>query len=228
MPAVSLAQGVSAAAMPGTQTPISNASNVAATQAFVNQQILYETATVPLSGITGGTISQFSAGSGAQFVIFVVSGAISSVLSIVTGGSGYAVGDSFLVNGGNYDARLLVTNVSGGVIQSGGLQLLYGGTGYSTGATTGSTTIPIGQRFITLAGVLTSNLTYILSPGNYNTASRRPVFANNTTGAFTVTVKLSDGAGSTVGTGVVLTQGTNNSTAQLLVTDGVNDVWKVA
>lgn len=30
------------------------------------------------------------------------------------------------------------------------------------------------------------------------------------------------------GTGVVLTQGSNNSTAQMVITDGQSDVWKVA
>ena len=39
------------------------------------------------------------------------------------------------------------------------------------------------------------------------------IFTNNTTGAFTVTVKLSNSADGSVGNGVVLAQGTNNSTA---------------
>lgn len=225
--AVTLVQGVTGAGLSGTQTPVSNASNAAASQAFVNQQILYDTATVPMA-VTGGTISQYSAGSGATFVIFASAGVVSSIVSVITGGTGYAVGDSFLINGGNFDARIRVTSVVGGVVQSGGLSVLFGGSGYTTGATTSSTVIPIGQRFIMLNGVLASNLLYILNSGTRNTASRRPVFANNTTGAFTVTIKLSDGAGSSIGTGVVLAQGTNNSTAQLLVTDGVTDVWTVA
>lgn len=60
--AVTLVQGVTGAGLSGTQTPVSNASNAAASQAFVNQQILYDTATVPMA-VTGGTISQYSAGS---------------------------------------------------------------------------------------------------------------------------------------------------------------------
>ena len=225
--AVTLVQGVTGAGLNGSQTPISNASNAAASQAYVNQQILYDTATVPMA-VTGGTISQYTAGSGLQVVIFVSSGIISSIISVINGGTGYAVGDMLLVGSGNFDARVRITNVVGGVVQSGGVSVLYGGTGYTTGATVGTAIIPIGQRFITLNGILSSNLIYILNSSNYNTGSRRPVFANNTTGAFTVTVMLSNGAGGTMGTGVALTQGTNNSTAQLLVTDGVNDVWKVA
>lgn len=226
---VTLVNGVSGISVGtgGSSTPVSNGATTAASQAFVNQQILYDTATVPLA-VTGGVISQFTAGTGLQVVVFASGGVISSIVSIVTGGTGYAVGDSLLITAGNYDARVLITNVSAGVVQSGGVSVLYGGTGYSTGVQAPGGAIPIGQRSVVLAGVLTSNLTYILTGGGYNLGSRRPMFSNNTTGAFTTTVKLSNGAGGTLGSGVVLTQGTNNSTAQLLWCDGVNDVWKVA
>ena len=113
----------------------------------------------------------------------------------------------------------------GGVVQSGGIEVLYGGTGYTTGATVQAVDVPPGQRTITMTGILTSNVTYILANGNFNNASRRPEFVNNTTGAFTITVKISNGAGGSTGTGVVLPQGTNNSTALTLLTDGSTDVW---
>jgi hypothetical protein len=206
-----------------TGSGVENSTQLA-TDAFVNQQIIRFSSNVPLA-ITGGTYNQASLGTGVSFVIFVSGGVISSVISIISGGTGYAVGDMLLVSGGNFDARVRVTNVSGGVIQSGGLQVLYGGTGYTTGATVQAMDVPPGQRTIVLTGVLTSNVTYILQSGTFLNASRRPEFVNNTTGAFTVTVKISNGAGGSTGTGVVLPQGTNSSTAVTLMTDGVNDVW---
>src|ERR1700677_4708835 len=89
------------------------------------------------------------------------------------------------------------------------------------------TLIPPGDRNVEFTGVLTSNVTFIISAGTFNTASRRPSFANNTTGAFTVTVFLSNGADGTTGTGYVLPQGTANSTSVLLQTDGETGVWPV-
>ena len=206
-----------------TQSRIDN-STLLATDQFVNQQIASASANVPIP-LTGGIYNQASLGTGTSFVIFASGGVISSVITVISGGTGYAVGDLLLVIGGNYDALARVTNVVGGVIQSGGLQILYGGTGYTTGATTGAVPVPPGQRSVTLTGVLTSNVTFIIQNGTFLTAARRIEANNNTTGAFTVTVKLSNGIGGTTGTGVVLPQGTNNSSAVLLQTDGANDVW---
>lgn len=206
-----------------TQPRIDNTTLVA-TDAFVNQQIASSTANVPFP-LVGGVYNQASLGTGASYVIFASGGVISSIITVINGGSGYAVGDLLLVIGGNYDAVLRVTNVSGGVIQSGGLSVIYGGTGYTTGSTTSSVPVPPGQRTVTFTGVLTSNVTFIIQNGTFLTASRRVEFNNNTTGAFTITVKLSNGAGGSVGTGVVLPQGTNNSTAVIVQTDGINDVW---
>lgn len=206
-----------------TGNGIENSTQVATDQ-FVNQQIIRFSANVPLS-VTGGVINQAVTGTGVSFVIFVSGGVISSVVSVISGGTGYAVGDMMLVQGGNFDARVRITNVVGGVVQSGGISVLYGGTGYTTGATVQAMDVPPGQRTITLTGILTSNITYILQSGTFLNASRRPEFVNNTTGAFTVTVKISNGAGGSTGTGVVLPQGTNNSTALTLLTDGVTDVW---
>lgn len=220
---VSIINGTISGTTGVTGTGIDNTTALA-TDAFVNQQIIRFSANVPLH-ITGGTYNQAVTGTGVQFVIFASGGVISSVVSVITGGINYAVGDMLLVQGGNYDARLRVTNVVGGAIQSGGLEVLYGGTGYSTGATVQAADVPPGQRTITMTGILTSNVTYILANGTFNNASRRPEFVNNTTGAFTVTVKISNGLGGSTGTGVVLPQGTNNSTAVTLMTDGSTDVW---
>jgi hypothetical protein len=206
-----------------TQSRLDN-TTLLATDAFVNQQIASSTAAVPIP-LTAGTYNQASRGSGASFVIFVSGGVISSVLSVVSGGTGYAVGDLLVCVGGNSDGLLRVTNVVGGVIQSGGLTVLYGGTGYTTGATVAAVPVPPGQRSVYFTGALTGNVTFIIQNGTFLTASRRVQFNNNTTGAFTVTVKLSDGLGGATGTGVVLPQGTNNSTAVIVQTDGQNDVW---
>ena len=195
-----------------------------ATDAFVNQQIISSTANVPFP-LVGGTYNQATLGTGLVVVIFVSGGTISSILSVVNGGSGYAVGDLVLVPVGNADAVLRITNVVGGVVQSGGVSVIYGGTGYTTGAQVTAVPVPPGQRTVTFTGVLTSNVTFIIQNGTFLTAARRVQFNNNTTGAFTVTVKISNGAGGSTGTGVVLAQGTNNSTATLVETDGVNDVW---
>lgn len=221
---VSYVSGTVAATVTGILgARIDNTSSLA-TNAFVNQQIASATASVPIP-LASGVYNQASLGSGASFVILASGGVIGSVVALVSGGTGYAVGDLLLVASGNDDALLRVTNVSGGVIQSGGLAVLYGGTGYTTGATTGAVSVPPGQRTVFLTGALSGNVTFIIQNGTFLTASRRVQFNNNTTGAFTVTVKLSNGAGGSVGTGVVLPQGTNNSTAVLLQTDGVNDVW---
>lgn len=230
MGAVTLVQGVTGAGLNGTQTPISNASNAAASQAFVNQQIAFNRTSIPFQGVTGGFYNQNSLGTGLTFVIFVNSspGPVSSVLSIVTGGTGFVTGDILTINGGNYDAVLRVTNAVAGVVQSGGLAVVYGGSGYMTGLQTTASFIPPGNRFIPITGVLTSNLVIAVAAGPALLYTRSVIYANSTTGAFTVSVFLSNGAGGTTGTGVVLTQGANNSTAQLTVTDGVTDIWKVA
>lgn len=201
-------------------------STLVATDAFVNQQIISATANVPFP-LVGGTYNQATLGTGLTVVIFVTGADnhISSILSVVSGGTGYAVGDLVLVPSGNSDAVLRITNVVGGVVQSGGVSVIYGGTGYTTSSQVTAVPVPPGQRTVTLTGVLTSNVTFIIQNGTFLTAARRIQWNNNTTGAFTVTVKISDGAGGSTGTGIVLPQGTNNSSAVLVETDGVNDVW---
>lgn len=208
----------------GATQPRLDNSLLLATDQFVNQQIASSTAGVPFP-LSNGVYNQASRGSGVSFVILVSGGVITSVVTIISGGTNYAVGDLLVVPAGNDDGILRVTSVSGGVVQPGGLQVIYGGTGYTTGATTGAVDVPPGQRSVTFTGVLTGNVTFIIQNGTFLTASRRVQFNNNTTGAFTVTVFLSNGLGGTTGSGVVLPQGTNDSSAVMVQTDGVNDVW---
>jgi hypothetical protein len=207
-----------------TQTTNDN-STLLATDQFVNQQIIRSTTTVPLT-ITGGTYNQATLGSGFQPVVFTTAGVVTSILTIAVAGSGYAAGDLLTLAGGNVDATLRIATVGGGGSVT-SATILYGGTGYSNGAQLTGTAIPPGDRNVELTGTLTSNVTFIIANGTFNTASRRPSFANNTTGAFTVTVFLSNGADGTTGSGYVLPQGTNNSTSVLLQTDGETNVWPV-
>lgn len=194
-----------------------------ATDAFVNQQGASAVATVPFANVTGGTYNQATLGSGCQVVVFASGGVITSSLTISNPGSGYAVGDLLAVPAGNSDAVLRVTGVSGGGVSSVGIA--YGGTGYTTGNVVTTMPVPPGRRAVVFTGTLTSNLTFIIQSGTFLTASREVEFINNTAGAFTITVKLSNGAGGSTGTGVVLPQGTANSSSTLLYTDGVTDVW---
>jgi hypothetical protein len=204
--------------------PTTDNSTLVATDAFANQQIIRSTQTVPLT-IAGGTYNQATLGSGFQPVVFASGGVISSILTIAAPGTGYAVGDLITLAGGNDDATLRVTSVSSGGVTA--AQVLYGGTGYTNGVQIMATPIPPGDRNVVLTGALTSNVTFIIAAGTYNTGSRRPSFVNNTTGAFSVTVYLSNGADGTTGAGVVLPQGSGNSTSILLQTDGESGVWPV-
>lgn len=205
-----------------TQGRLDN-SLLLATDAFVNQQGASAVATVPFANVTGGVYNQATLGSGLTVVVFASGGVITSSLTISNPGSGYAVGDLVAVAAGNSDAVLRVTGVSGSGVTSVGIA--YGGTGYSTGIVATAMAVPPGRRAVVFTGALTSNLTFIIQNGTYLTASREVEFINNTTGGFTITVFLSNGAGGHTGNGVVLPQGTNDSTALSVYTDGQNDVW---
>jgi len=204
-----------------TQGRLDN-STLVATDAFANQQLASSSATVPFA-VTGGTYNQATLGGGGQVVILASGGVISSVVTVINPGTGYAVGDLLALPGGNSDAVIRVASVSGSGLST--LSVIYGGTGYTTGAQITTMPVPPGKRTINLTGVLTGNVTFIIQNGSLLTASREVLFQNNTTGASTITVFLSNGAGGTSGTGVVLPQGTNNSTSMWLQTDGVTDVW---
>lgn len=204
--------------------PRSDNSTFIATTAFVNQQISGLNSSIPVA-TTGGIYNQASLGSGLMLSITTTSGVVSGISAVTAGGSGYAVGDVLVIPAGNVDAIVRVTSVVSGVVQSGGVAIVYGGTGYANSGAAPAVLIPPGQKSISFTGALTSNVTLIIQNGTFLTASRKPWVANNTTGAFTATVFLSNGAGGTTGNGVVLPQGTNNSTGILLYTDGVTDVW---
>jgi hypothetical protein len=204
-----------------TQGYLDNSTDVATDQ-FVKRSILASTAVIPFS-ITGGTYNFATAGANGSLVILASGGIVQSIPAVANAGTGYQVGDCLILNGGNGDGIAIVTGVSGGGITSAGV--LYGGTGYTTGATLVVSALPPGSRDGVISGTLTSNATIIIPAGVYLQGARRIVFSNNTTGGFTVTVKLSNGLGGSTGTGVVLPQGTNNSSSMVLLTDGVNDVW---
>lgn len=205
-----------------TQGFIDN-STLLATDNFVKRSILATTAAIPITNVTGGTYNFATIGTGASFAVLTSGGAISSVLTVVAGGTGYQVGDCLVMIGGNGDAILRVTGVSSGAVTTAGI--LYGGTGYIGSLQLSGMALPPGARSGLLSGTLTSNALFIIPAGTYLQGGRRIAFANNTTGAFTTTVKLSNGAGGSTGTGVVLPQGTANSSSTLLYTDGQNDVW---
>ena len=198
-------------------------STLAASDAFVKQEILAATAEIPIASFTGGTYNFATVGSGAALVVFATGGVVSSILTVSNPGSGYQVGDCLILVGGNGDAIARVASVSGSGIAS--CTILYGGTAYTTGQTLAGSPLPPGSRTANLNGVLTSNALIIIPAGTYLQGARRISFSNNTTGSFTTTVKLSNGAGGSTGVGVVLPQGTANSSSVLLYTDGVTDVW---
>jgi hypothetical protein len=204
-----------------TQGYLDNSTDVATDQ-FVKRSILASTAVIPFT-VTGGTYNFATAGSNGSLVILASGGIVQSIPAVASAGTGYQVGDCLILNGGNGDGIAIITGVSGGGITS--AAVLYGGTGYTTGATLVVSSLPPGSRDGVISGALTSNATIIIPAGVYLQGARRIVFSNNTTGGFTVTVKLSNGLGGSTGTGVVLPQGTNNSSSMVLLTDGVNDVW---
>lgn len=199
-------------------------SGLVATAAFVRQSILASQATIPIAVVGGGGTYNFaSIGTGAIFGVTTSSGAIATVSSIVAGGTGYQVGDCLVMQGGNGDAVVYVTGVSSGAVTT--ATVLYGGSNYSGTPQLPGSPLPPGSRTGIVSGTLTSNATVIVPAGTFLAGARRFGFINNTTGAFTVTVKLSNGAGGSTGTGVVLPQGTGTNTSVILYTNGVTDVW---
>ena len=206
-----------------TTQSFSDNSTLVATSNFVKRTLLASQATIPISNVTGGTYNFATAGSNVQIVILASGGTISSVLAIAVPGSGYQVGDCLVMVGGNGDAILRVTSLSGSGVAT--ASVVYGGTGYTTGAQLTGAALPPGTRTGNITGTLTSPLLIIIPSGTLLQGARFIGLDNNTTGAFTSTVKLSNGSGGSTGTGIVLPQGTANSTSVTLYTDGVTDVW---
>jgi hypothetical protein len=211
-----------------TNPTLTNNTTVATTN-FTNNSIIRAGATSPIV-IAGGTYNYASLGTGLNVVVLVSGGTVESILTLVSGGTGYAVGDVLYLSGGNSDAVIRITNVSGGVVQSGGVQILYGGTGYTTGAQLTAIQPPIDARnTLTLTGALTSNAQFILQAGTFLTASHQLIINNNTTGAFTVNFCMSNGSDAcNGGPAVTVPQGTNNSCATIIQKDGETGIWLAA
>jgi hypothetical protein len=224
-----------------TQSPIFttlnglDASTNAANDAFVQAAIQYTMATKPLNlGATGGgTYSFAGVGTGAVIVWNSSGGALTSSLTIATPGSGFKVGDLIRPLGGNNDATARVQTVSGTGIT--GVLVLYGGTGYP-GPVTGNTNNSDSSTYpftFTITGTLTSNATFIATPGTFITQSNQWDINNNTTGAFSLSWFQSGQSGgistdTPIGTGVVIPQGTNSNCSTLIQSDGVTDIWKMS
>lgn len=208
-----------------TQVPV-DASTDVATDAYVQTLLGRARSTITLNNITGGTYNLATSGTGAVINWTASGGVITSIGTIFNGASGYAVGDVITPVGGNYDAYLWVTTVSGTAIT--GLSILSGGSGYSSA--TNITVYPaIKQAMVlTLNGTLTSNATVLGAYGTNLTTSYQFVVNNNTTGAYTTTFYQGNGSGGSTGTGVVVPQGTANSSAEWLQSDGVTDIWPVS
>lgn len=204
-----------------TQSYLDNSTLVATTQ-FTKRALLAATATIPMT-LTGGTYNFASAGTGAIFGVTTSGGAIATISSIVAGGTGYQVGDVLTMVGGNGDGLVYVNSVSSGAVAT--ASIFYGGTGYSGTPQLSGQALPPGSRSGALTGTLTSNALIIIPGGTLLAGARRIGFQNNTTGNFTVQVKLTNGAGGSTGTGVILPQGIANDTSMTLYTDGVNDIW---
>ena len=202
-----------------------DSSTKAANTAMVQAAIQFSMSTLPLA-ITGGTYSFAGTGSGAVFTFTATGGAITSITLIPVPGSGYKVGDLLSVPLANHDAVLQVASLSGSGIAS--MNVIYGGTGYTSSGSQPTNAVASTPFTFILSGVLTSNVTIIVTPGTYNTQPNQWIVANNTTGAHTVTVQMGTGSDTATGTGVVVPQGTANSAPAFIWTDGETDVWCVS
>ncbi len=211
--------------IPNVTNPIDSSTNAANT-AFVQSAINASMATKPLAlgGAGGGLYSFASLGSGALIVYGTSGGAINSILSVGSPGTGYKVGDLISVVAGNNDAVLRVLTLSGSGIASVGI--LYGGTGYPAFAGSPASRASSSYPFtFTITGVLGSDATFIVQNGTLINGSNQWIINNNTTGSFSMTWRVSDATDTAIGTGVVIPQGTNNSAAKFIQTDGMTDVW---
>ena len=75
------------------------------------------------------------------------------------------MGDCLLMVGGNGDAIMRVTSVSGGGVTA--VSVVYGGTGYTTGLQLVGMPVPPGSRFGVVTGTLTSNARSSSRPVHY-------------------------------------------------------------
>jgi hypothetical protein len=197
-----------------------DASNAIATDAFTQNALLLSMATVPMSLATG-TYSFAPTASAANYPVMnctAVSGA-ETACTIFAGGSGFAVGDLIVPAGGNHDALLQVATLSGSAVAT--LNVVYGGTGYTTQSGVASATSSAIPYTFLLSGALSGNVTLIMTNGTYQTGSQQWFFANNTTNADTVTVCVSNGSDAcSAGRSALIPQGSNNSRLVGVQTDG--------
>ena len=208
-----------------TQPPVDNTVRIATDQ-FVQSLFAVTRSTVYLSGVTGGTLSFASIGTGAAFSFTATGGVITSIDSIFAGGSGYKVGDVLYIPRGNYDNYIRVTGVSGTAITS--VQILNGGTGNTSGLDVTAMAAIEAPIIYNVSGTLTSNLQVIASNGAVLGYSGIFLLINNTTGNYTESVCISNGSDACNGNGSVnIPQGSGNSCATLTYTDG-STPWLVA
>jgi hypothetical protein len=226
--------GALGAATATTQNSTDNSTKVATT-AFTQAAIDLSMSTAPINvaADTVGTISFDSHGSpdAVLTVGTVSSGAITAATVVSAGGAttAFKAGDvlSCMQTGSNMDAILQVATLSGNGVAT--VNVLYGGTGYtaSTGCLASPAYLTIPYTF-TLSGVLPQSETYIMTYGSLLQQSNQWIFNNNTTGAYTVAVKIGTASDTATGTGVVIPQGTNSSAGAFVQTDGSTDVICVA
>jgi len=208
-----------------TQPPVDNTVRIATDQ-FVQSLFAVTRSTVYLSGVTGGTLSFASIGTGAAFSFTATGGVITSIDSVYAGGSGYKVGDVLYIPRGNYDNYIMVTGVSGTAITS--VQILNGGTGNTSGLDITAMAAIEAPIIYNISGTLTSNLQVIASNGAVLGYSGIFLLINNTTGNYTESVCISNGSDACNGNGSVnIPQGSGNSCATLTYTDG-STPWLVA
>lgn len=208
-----------------TVTPFSDSSAAVATDQFVQARALIGQSFTPFTGITGGTYSFATLGSGAIIVFSASSGVLSGIITVGLAGSGYAVGDILTPMGGNTDAYVRVTGVSSGGVTS--AQIIYGGTGYNTGGSLQLSPAKTFPAVFSASGVLTSNVTVIIPNGSFLLGGQERTVANNTTGAFTTTLCVSNGANACTGATLLIPQGTANNTPIYWFTDGSTGVWQI-
>ena len=206
--------------------PFTDASARIATDAYVQSVQQVTRSTVYLNGVTGGTLSFASLGTGAAFSFTATGGVITSINSVFAGGSGYKVGDVLYITRGNDDNYILVTGVSGTAVTT--VQILNGGTGNTSGLDVSAMAAIESPIIYNVSGTLTSNLQVIASNGPVLGYSGVFLLINNTTGAYTESVCISNGSDACNGNGSVqIPQGTANSCATLTYTDGATP-WLVA
>ena len=199
--------------------PFTDASARIATDAYVQSVQQVTRSTVYLNGVTGGTLSFASLGTGAAFSFTATGGVITSINSVFAGGSGYKVGDVIYITRGNYDNYILVTGVSGTAVTT--VQILNGGTGNTSGLDVSAMAAIESPIIYNVSGTLTSNLQVIASNGPVLGYSGVFLLINNTTGNYTESVCISNGSDACNGNGSVqIPQGAANSCATLTYTDG--------